>query len=276
MRIAFVSGLFGLLALGLAAPAMAQPGGTEVVIIEEIVVAEPVEVLEAPAPELNDSATNDLEAIDRCLSYYDDIELAEQEASCAEVIATGSRWQREAAYFTRAEMRVEAGRIDEAVADFDAIIGMSPRSTEAYLGRAMARVEKKQFDLAETDLKKAQQLAPMNASVHNGLCWALAMQGTQLDRALGYCNLAVGLAPNDTPAIDSRALVHLKMGKHDLALADYERAVRLVPSSAHYMYGRGVALLRLGRKPEGQRWVDLALKADPEVARVYAGYGVKP
>jgi len=42
------------------------------------------------------------------------------------------------------------------------------------------------------------------------------------------------------------------------------------------MYGRGLALLRLGQKDEGKKWLDRAVAADAEIARQYASYGVKP
>ena len=46
--------------------------------------------------------------------------------------------------------------------------------------------------------------------------------------------------------------------------------------NAHYLYGRGIAALRLGRTQEGQADLAAARAADSAVAASYESYGVTP
>jgi lipoprotein NlpI len=45
---------------------------------------------------------------------------------------------------------------------------------------------------------------------------------------------------------------------------------------AHYVYGRGVAALRLGRASDAQSDIAGALSLDPSIAETFAGYGITP
>lgn len=241
--------------------------------------------IEAPETEYNPVVEIDLTAFDTCMTVYDDWALEDGEeadtvaieAACTEAIKTERGYERRAALNARADLRWNDGRKEEAVKDYGTLIYLEPRNFLHYQGRAALYSDLKQYDLAQADIMAALKLAPMNAGLHNSMRWMLAIQGKELERALTYCNVSVGLTGNTNGfAIDSRGMVYLKMGKYDLALADYERAMGISPRSSHFMYGRGVVLLRLGRTDEGRGLIDRAVAAEPEIAKRYADYGVAP
>ena len=70
--------------------------------------------------------------------------------------------------------------------------------------------------------------------------------------------------------------MELRLGRLDLAVADYDTVLSLHPEAAPSLYGRGVARLRQGAKARGEADLAAAAKLDPTVAREFAGYGVKP
>ena len=80
----------------------------------------------------------------------------------------------------------------------------------------------------------------------NDRCWARAVANVDLDRALADCNESVRLRPGSAGALDSRALVHLRLGQTENAIKDYDAALRINPKQAPSLYGRGIAKLRLG------------------------------
>lgn len=203
-------------------------------------------------------------------------ELAAREAACTELIETGSGWSKETGLSNRAAIRWRSDRKDDAVADYSALIRLSPRNTYYRQSRASLYSDLKQYDKANEDLMTALKQSPMDPTMHNAMCWMLAMEGRDLPRAMNYCNISIGLSPGYAPARDSRAMIYFKQGKFAEALADYERAMNIEPAGAHYMYGRGLALLRLGQKDEGKKWLDRAIAADAGIAKQYASYGVKP
>jgi tetratricopeptide (TPR) repeat protein len=79
-----------------------------------------------------------------------------------------------------------------------------------------------------------------------------------------------------TPADHSRGMVAIKQERWQDAWADYDRAVRLQPSSAHALYGRGIAALRLGRAAEGAADLAAAQRLDQAIAETYSRYAVEP
>jgi tetratricopeptide (TPR) repeat protein len=250
---------------------------------EQTIVAPANPVGEAPAPEYNPVVKNDLGAFALCMSIYDyevsgeaSGDRAAQEAGCTNVIETGPARQRASAHYARAQIRRLDGRSVLALEDFDALVAMNPRDVFFLQNRAALHNLMGNYDLARADNMAALKIDPLNSDAHNSMCWALAMEGQDLDRALSYCNISIGLMTNNAAALDSRGMVYLKMGKYELGLADFERALRIDPHSAHFMYGRGIVLLRLGREEDGRKAIALAVEADPAIASQYDGYGVKP
>jgi tetratricopeptide (TPR) repeat protein len=86
----------------------------------------------------------------------------------------------------------------------------------------------------------------------NGRCWARAVLGRDLDKALSDCNHALGAAPHTAAFLDSRGLVRLRLGDNDKAIADYSAALAVQPKLAWSLYGRGLAELRKGMTAQGQ------------------------
>jgi Flp pilus assembly protein TadD len=76
--------------------------------------------------------------------------------------------------------------------------------------------------------------------------------------------------------LNGRGLVGIKQGKFAEAWADYDAALRARPGFAGFLYGRGIAALRLGRTEEGKADLAQATQLDANIARTYAGYGVTP
>jgi tetratricopeptide (TPR) repeat protein len=236
---------------------------------------------EAPAPAMNPAAQNDLGGYIKCMSIFAQkpgeepaFDAATQEDGCTNVIELGSDIQRRDAYYARAIIRRLDDRKELALEDLNALMAIKPGDAFLLQVRGSLHGEMGNYDLASVDISQALKIAPMNASAHNSMCWMLAIEGKDLSRALNYCNISIGLTAGNGPALDSRGLVYLKMGKYDLALADYERAVRGQPDWAHFMYGRGIALLRLGREEEGRQWIALATAAEPDIAERYDDYGI--
>jgi tetratricopeptide (TPR) repeat protein/predicted aspartyl protease len=108
----------------------------------------------------------------------------------------------------------------------------------------------------------------------NGRCWARAMLGQALDKALEDCTIAVRAAPDAAGFLDSRGLVYLRMGDLDRAIADYDAALKMQPKIAWSLYGRGLAKQRKGLKSEGDADIVAGLAIDPTIARQAERYGV--
>ena len=98
----------------------------------------------------------------------------------------------------------------------------------------------------------------------NGRCWARALWGRDLDKALADCNRAVSTS-RISSFLDSRGLVHLRLGQYDQAIADYTVALKDNPRQAWSLYGRGLAELRKGDKAQGDADIKAAAAIAPNL-----------
>ncbi|MEP6503632.1 MAG: aspartyl protease family protein [Betaproteobacteria bacterium] len=218
-------------------------------------------------------------------------------------------------FVRRAEIRAALKQFPLALQDLDTALRLDPAQAEARVRRGWMRIEAKDRDGALADLQALDKtLAPQSAlrldmaqmymrlelpaqalpqwnlwvpahrkeyrleEVLNARCWARAMLGIELDKALEDCDDAVDLAPKNAAFIDSRAWVHLRRGELREALSDFDRSIKLRPDGAWSLYGRGLAHARRGEAEASQADLAAARQLVPTIAAdvLHAGVGTEP
>jgi tetratricopeptide (TPR) repeat protein len=200
-----------------------------------------------------------------------------------------------------------------AMADLEAALKLKPDDVRSLVARAEVYWMGRQPEAANADLAAADQFAVKDPdarleigsayeSMHrykeaigqydqwiaahpvddrrseafNDRCWARALLGTELDKALADCNAALGLNPGDPNLLDSRGLVRLRSGDLDKAIADYDASLRMHPNNAWSLYGRGLAKLRKGMAADGQADLQAATTVDPKMPDTAKDVGLAP
>jgi tetratricopeptide (TPR) repeat protein/predicted aspartyl protease len=220
----------------------------------------------------------------------------------------------EPAYFYQRGMaHWSNGQPDLALADFDQALALKPDDLEALMARAGLRLSGGDAADAGPDLDAADRLAAKAADlrlelgeyynrsgqmVHaiaqydlwiaahrgeikfasalNSRCWARALLGQELDKALNDCNAAVRTDPKTAQFLDSRGLVWLRRGDYKKSKADYDAALSLNPKLAWSLYGRGLDQLRLGNAGAGQADLAAATALRPKIAEEAGKFGIAP
>jgi tetratricopeptide (TPR) repeat protein len=95
-----------------------------------------------------------------------------------------------------------------------------------------------------------------------------------LPRAIEDCNAGLKLSPYDGKSLRGRALAYLKMQALDLAIADYEQALRSEPKKAELLYGRGLARQAKGDTLGAEKDIEAAKEISPSIAALFKRYGV--
>ena len=90
------------------------------------------------------------------------------------------------------------------------------------------------------------------------------------------CNEALRLRPDFVHALDSRAFVHLKSGRYDEAITDYDAALRIDPNKAASLYGRGMAKRRKHDFAGGNTDIGAARTVRADISAEFARYGISP
>ena len=168
------------------------------------------------------------------------------------------------------------GRLDDAIADANDLAAKNPDDPAPREVRALAYARAGKTDLTAADLDWLRAHAEATGGAWNSICadegrWSLA-----LGAALADCDKGVALAPRSPANLDSRALVLLRLGRLDEAIAGYDLALKLAPRQAISLYGRGLAKLGKGQGMAGQADLAAARAMRPHVDDVFAEYGLKP
>ncbi|MBB4616462.1 DUF3857 domain-containing protein [Sphingomonas abaci] len=141
----------------------------------------------------------------------------------------------------KAELLGMAGRTDEALAAMDEVVAQSPN----------------------------------DSNLLNQRCWLKATLNVQLDSALKDCTRAIELSESRLAALDSRAMVHYRMGHLDQAMVDIEEVLKTEPDEAATLYLRGIIRNRQGKTAEAKADLAAARTMWPQIDRDYGRWGIR-
>lgn len=183
------------------------------------------------------------------------------------------------AHLKRAQLRVAAGAPSAALQDLDAAAGLVAKQADMRLdiARTYVRADQLAAAIGQYDLWIAShELDANQASALNGRCWARALLGSELDKALADCNAALDGHADSWATLDSRGLVYLRLGNFAKSVADYDAALARQPKIAWALYGRGLNKLRKGMTAEGNADLAAAVALKPSIADEAARHGLAP
>lgn len=151
------------------------------------------------------------------------------------------------AYTNRGSALIDKGENDAALADYNAAIAIDAKFFRAYAGRGDAYRAKKEFDKAIDDYRKALSLDPPD---ERRKVIERVMAATYVDRGLTQKDPAAELAdyeealklnPENTSALNNRAVLSNNKGEYDRAIRDLDQAIKLKPDFAMAFRNRGDA-----------------------------------
>jgi tetratricopeptide (TPR) repeat protein len=214
-------------------------------------------------------------------------------------------------FFERAQAYAQNKQPALASADLDQVLKLKPDHVPALVWRAERRVHEHNEAGALADLEAAdhaatpqadnrlamgeiygqerqftQAIAQFNlwiavhdddariSAAYTSRCRARALANQDLDKALSDCNKAVHI--NSTShALDSRALVRLRLGDFSRAISDYNDALKLQPRNAWALYGRGVAEERSKNSTASAGDMAAATAVAPHIADEFKKLGLQ-
>ena len=179
------------------------------------------------------------------------------------------------ALVNRAAILSTRGDQDGAIVDLDAAIALESHYPAALYNRGFAYFAKRDYNRAIDDYTAAIHADANMSMAYNNRCLTRVVAGRELVEAIADCDQAVNQMPDNRQYRETRGFIYLKLGKPDLALVDYEAALRIDPRSALPLYGRGLARVRLGRTAEGEADRAAARALTPGIEANFTIYGVE-
>lgn len=172
-------------------------------------------------------------------------------------------WQ---AYALRAVSEREAGQLDAALADDEKALALNPGNAQVYTDLSLVHDAQHDYAAAAADEAEILKTLPHSAPDLNNRCWFLALDG-KLNEALGYCQQALQITPNDPATLDSIGFVYLQLQNNQQAIHFYDQALKADPKMASSLYGRALAEQKLGRSKQAEADMALAKQYDPNIVK---------
>ena len=201
---------------------------------------------------------------------------------------------RASAHFINASALATARKYDQAMAEFQKVLQIDPKSMMAYYRIAQLHQVMGQTDAALDSYQKALALQPTSAMINNAignlylskddlksagkyfqaalaqdshnpvaannLAWVYAVQGENLDMALSLATQAKQIAPDMPGVSDTLAWIQYKKGNYRVSVSLAEDAVKKDPQKADYRYHLGMALSGAGERDRAKTELQKALQ----------------
>jgi tetratricopeptide (TPR) repeat protein len=212
-------------------------------------------------------AYSDIDAKD-CASYTADPNLRIE--ACNRILADASvpANVRAAVHIKQGEAYIMKRDYERALPEYEQGIRLNPGNWEGYNGRGVLLYKMGQYDRAFKDYDKATELNPAHPWP-----WINRCEGNiKLDRmaaATFQCNKLLEL-DKSAMSFSLHGVLNIKLDKMDLAIADFDEAIRQNPKSANAFYGRGLAKQKKGDRLGGAADSAAATAIKPDIAKNYA------
>ncbi|HEX4145236.1 MAG TPA: tetratricopeptide repeat protein [Pirellulales bacterium] len=156
----------------------------------------------------------------------------------------------------------QQGRLDEAIAFYQAALAVNPDSYNAhvYLGSTLSRFGR--FKPAAEHLHRAIEIQPHGASAYLGLGHMLVYQG-KYDEARDAFERVIAIEPNSSAAYNDLGSAFFLEGKIDESIPRFEAALAMNPMFVLARTNLAAALAAQGRLDDAISHYRQALKLDP-------------
>jgi len=177
------------------------------------------------------------------------------------------------AHHALAGVLAQAGRTDEAIAEYREAIRHDPTSALIRLGLGCALMVKGNTAEAIRSFEEALRISPDDPEVRNNLGAAWLAMGN-IDEAVRQCREAIRLRPDNAVAWSNLGAAIYRKGDVAEAVRCFREAIRLGPSRADAHQHLGIALMRQGDLPGAISELEEAIRLQPAYAEAYCGYGM--
>ena len=152
------------------------------------------------------------------------------------------------ALLNRGNIHFDAGRLDSALADYNAALALDPGVVKALVNRGALRARQGLFDLALEDYAKAQEADSSYDQIYfnRGITYHFMNKPRE---AIADYRKYLGMHPADAGIMNSIALCQVALGDFAAAIDTYTKAIGLEENAVYYQ-NRAFAWYKLNDFPK--------------------------
>ena len=166
----------------------------------------------------------------------------------------------------------EAGRLDEAVEQYNIALGFDPNDAKTHYNLATAQVAQSKIDAALEHFERALRLDPKGGDYRYDYGYALERVGRDDEAAVQY-QAAIKFKPKSAAYHYGYAAYLTKTHKLDEAIGQYREALRLKPNYIEAHSDLGNALFAKNELEEAKAHYLEAIRLDPRNAQAWNNLG---
>ena len=146
----------------------------------------------------------------------------------------------------KAEANINLQQWDYAISEYGDILRLDEKNLAALYFRAYCHTQQLHYNLAKADYETFILIDPLQLNAHLGLAHTLQKMGRKTD-TIDQLNRCVQLFPDSADAYAARAAYETEQKLYDVALYDWDEAIRLHPKNVEFAVSKVDVLLRQGR-----------------------------
>ena len=167
---------------------------------------------------------------------------------------------------------IQSGRLAEGIAHEEAVVRLKPDYASAYSNLGNAYLQSGRLAEAIAHYEQALQLDPGNPVTHTNLGIALLQSG-RVPEAIAQHEQALRLQPGFADAHLNLGNALAQAGRKTEAIPHYQEAVRIRPDDAGAHYNLAYTLALTGRVAEARGHYEEALRIKPDFAEAHNNLG---
>jgi tetratricopeptide (TPR) repeat protein len=149
----------------------------------------------------------------------------------------------------KAEANINLEQWDYALAEYGKILHADEHNLAALYFRAYVHTQQNHYDLARVDYETFLGLQPRHFEARLGLAHVLQKMGRKTD-TIDQLNTLVEQFPDSATAYAARAAFETEQQQYDIALFDWDEAIRRQPQNAGFVVSKADILIRQNRHAE--------------------------
>lgn len=166
----------------------------------------------------------------------------------------------------KAEANINLQQWEYAIEEYGDVLRIDDHNLAALYFRAYCHIQLRHYDMAKADYDAFLAIQPQHFEAHLGRAHVLQKMGRKAD-VFDELNLIVQQFPDSANAYAARAAYETEQQLYDVALYDWDEALRRHPENAEYAVSKADVLLGLGRKKEAKETLDaVVLQGTPRGA----------
>ena len=162
-------------------------------------------------------------------------------------------------HLLKAEANINLEQWDYALAEYGKILHVDEKNLAALYFRAYVHMQQKHYNLARVDYESFLLIQPQHFEARLGLAHVLQKLGRKTE-TFDELNRLVQQFPDSADAYAARAAYETEQKQYEIALYDWDEAIRRKPLNSGYVVSKADVLLTLYRKDEARNELNAAIK----------------